>query len=139
MLVKEVMTKNVVTIDKEQSVLDAANLYKKHKVGCLIVKENEECIGIITERDIIERTICNKMPPETTKVKDIMSSDVITIHYLERLDKASKIMIINNIKKLPVIKNGEIVGIITVTDISKARPDLSERFMDSWVKPIWKD
>jgi len=139
MLVKEIMTKNIVTIDKEQSVLEAANLYKKHKVGCLIIKENKKCIGIITERDIIERTICKKMPPETTKVKDIMSKDVITIHLLEGIDKASKIMLINNIKKLPVTKNGQIVGIITVTDVSRARPDLSKRFMNSWVKPVWKD
>ena len=139
MLVKEIMTKNVVSIDKEKTVFEAANLYKKHRVGCLIVTKGEECVGIITERDLIERTICKKRSPETTKVKEIMSEEVITINYLEQIDKASKIMINNNIKKLPVTKNEDIVGIITVTDISKSRPDLSKRFMDSWVKPIWKD
>jgi CBS domain-containing protein len=139
MLVKEIMTKNVITIDKEQTVLEAANLYKKHRVGCLIVTKEEECIGIITERDLIERTICKNRLPEQTKVKDIMSKDIISINYLEKIDKASKLMINNNIKKLPVTKNEEIVGIITVTDISRSRPDLSKRFMDSWVKPIWKD
>ena len=139
MLVKEVMTKNLVTIKPQQSVFEASNLYKNFKIGSLIVIENEKCVGILTERDIIERTICEKRNPETTKVGDIMSSDIKTIHPLDKIEKALDLMVTNNIKKLPVSLNGEIIGIITVTDISKARPDLSKRFMDSWVKPVWED
>jgi len=138
-LVKEVMTKNVITIKKNQSVLDVANIYKKYKIGCLVVKENGNCIGIVTERDIIERTICEKKSPVNTKVEDIMSKKIITIHSLEKLDYAVELMIKNSIKKLPVVKENEIVGIITATDISRARPDLSKRFIESWVRPIWQD
>ena len=139
MLVKEVMTKNPITINKEMSVYEAAMIYKTNKIGCLIILEDSKCIGILTERDIIERTICDKKSAENTEVKDIMTKKIITIHNLENLDKAIDLMISNNIKKLPVTHNNQIIGIITATDISRARPDLSTRFIESWVKPIWND
>ena len=139
MLVKEVMTKNVIKIDYDKTVLEACFMYKEYKIGSLIVTKNGECIGIVTERNIIERTICVNKMPGNTKIGEIMSSNLITIHALENLEKALEIMIENNIKKLPVIIKDEIVGIITFTDISKARPDLSKRFMETWVKSAWMD
>lgn len=139
LLVKEVMAKNLVTIKPDKSVFEASILYRDFKIGCLIVIENEKCIGIVTERDIIERTICEKRDPIATKIADIMSRDIKTVHPLDTIEKALDIMVNNNIKKLPVQSNDEIIGIITVTDISKARPDLSKRFMDTWIKPVWED
>ena len=139
MLVKEIMTKNVVTIDSSDSVFDACIKYRDEKVGCLVVKDKEFCVGIITERDLIERTICMYKNPETTKVSEIMSSDIKTINALDTIEKAVEVMKEHKVKKLPVIMNEKIVGIITVTDISKARSDISERFMESWVKPSWRD
>lgn len=139
MLVKEIMTKKVISIDYDKTVFDASNMYKKYKVGSLIVTKKGECIGIVTERNIIERTICEKKDPIFTRIEEIMTSDPITIHPLETIDKALTIMMEFNIKKLPVVSEGGIVGIITVTDISRARPDLSKRFMESWVKPEWVD
>ncbi len=138
-LVKEAMTKNVVTVKPEVSVFDACILYRDFKIGSLIVAEKDRCVGIVTERDLIERTICEKKTPEETKIADIMSNDIKTVHPLDTLEKALDIMVKNNIKKLPVNLNDDIIGILTVTDISKARPELSERFMDTWVKPIWED
>jgi len=139
LLVKEVMTKNVVTVKRDKSVFEACILYRDFKIGSLIVTKNDKCMGIITERDLIERTICEKRDPETTKVGDIMSSDIKTVHPLDTLEKALDVMVKNNIKKLPVCFKDEIIGIITVTDISKARPDLSKRFMDTWVRSVWTD
>jgi len=133
------MKKNVITINANDSVFDACNKYRDFKVGCLVVTEGESCIGIVTERDLIERTICDGRDPKTTKVNEIMTTDIRTVHALDTLEKALEIMEEFNIKKLPVVVNEGIVGIITVTDISKARPDLSKRFMESWVKPSWKD
>jgi len=68
-----------------------------------------------------------------------MTKNVKTVHALDKVEKAIEIMKTNNIKKLPVVVNQDIVGIITVTDISHARSDLSKRFVESWVKPVWKD
>ena len=138
MLVKEVMTKNVVTIDSKKTILDASNIYRDLKIGCLIVTENGKIAGIVTERDIIERTICANNNPSSTFISEIMSKDMKTIHPLETIDKAIEMMFENKIKKLPVMLNDQIVGIITVTDISRARPDLSKRFMETWVKAEWR-
>jgi len=139
MLVKEVMTKKVIKIDYMINVLEACSLYKKYKIGSLLVTKDNEIIGIITERNIIERTICNNKSPTNTRVYEIMSKNLKTIHSLDKLEKAIDIMIKYNIKKLPVTSDNKIIGIITVTDISRARPDLSRRFMESWVRPRWKD
>jgi CBS domain-containing protein len=139
MLVKEIMTKKVVTIRSDDMVFDACILYRDEKIGCLVVVENEFCVGIVTERDLIERILCMRKNPETTKVSEIMSSDIKTIYALDKVETAIDVMKKHKIKKLPVIADDKIVGIITVTDISKARPDISKRFMESWVKPRWKD
>ena len=139
MLVKEIMTKKVVTIRSDDMVFDAGILYRDEKVGCLVVVENESCVGIVTERDLIERTLCMHKNPETTKVSEIMSSDIKTIYALDKVETAIDVMKQHKIKKLPVISDDKIVGIITVTDISKARSDISKRFMESWVKPQWRD
>ena len=139
MLVKEVMTKKVVTIDKNKTVFDACNMYKEYKIGCLIVTDTARCVGIVTERDLIERTICARRDPYTTKIGDIMSKNMKTIHALETIDKAIEIMFERKVKKLPVMINEEIVGIITVTDISRAKPELSKRFIQTWVRSDWGD
>lgn len=139
MLVKEAMTKDVIKIDYDKTVLEASNMYKKYRIGSLMVTKNGECIGIVTERNIIERTICAGKSPAKVRVGDIMTSNIVTIHALDNLENAIEVMIKYNIKKLPVVSKNEMVGIITVTDISRARPDLSQRFMDSWVRPRWRD
>ena len=139
MLVKEAMSTELVTVEKDYTIFDACNVYKENKVGCLIVIDNDKCVGIVTERDIIEKTICAKLIPEINKISEIMSTDLKTIHALDTVEKAIKILEKNKIKRLPVIMDNEIVGILTVTDISKLQLDLSKRFVDSWIKPKWQD
>jgi CBS domain-containing protein len=139
MLVKEIMAKQVITIDADASVFDACMVYKEKKVGCLVVIKGESCVGIVTERDLIERTICQQRDPKTTNVQQIMSPDIKIINALDTVEKALETMKKYKIKKLPVVLSEKVVGIITVTDIAKARPDLSERFMESWMKAQWRD
>jgi len=138
-LVKEIMTKNVITIDCNKTIFDACNLYKEKKIGCLLVTDESKCVGITTERNIIERTICSRIDPYETKIGDIMSTDLVTVHALDKIETAIEYMGFFEIKKLPVLVDEEIIGIITASDIARARPDLSKRFVDSWVKARWKD
>ena len=126
MLVQEVMTKNIIKIDSEKTVYDACKEYSKNKVGSLVVMNNDLIVGIITERDIIERVILNKKDPAKTRIRDVMSKDIKTVHALAPLEKASKIMKEHHIKKLPVVLNNEIVGIITETDLSHTIEAFSE-------------
>jgi len=139
MLVKEIMMKNVVTIDADASVFDACMMYKEKKVGCLVVVDDETCVGIVTERDLIERSICQRRDPEKTKVREIMSQNIKVVYALDTVEKALETMKQYKIKKLPVISSEKVVGIITITDIAKARPDLSKRFMETWMKARWRD
>ena len=137
MLVKEIMTKNIVTINPHDNVFDTCIKYRDKKVGCLVVVDKGFCVGIVTERDLIERAVCTYKNLEETKINEIMSSPIITINALDKLEKALEIMKSHRIKKLPVILDEKVVGIITVTDISNAKSDISKRFIDSWIKPRW--
>ena len=139
MLIKEIMTNEVVTIDYDDSVLNACFRYKEKKVGCLVVVKDEECVGIVTERDLIERTLCSRRDPATTKVNEIMSSGIITIHPLKQYEEALALLKKHGIKKLPVVSENKVQGIVTMTDIAHARSELTQRFIDSWVKPRWED
>ena len=139
MFVKEAMTVKVISIHQGKSVMEACNLYRDYKVGSLLVTDNEGCIGIVTERDLIERTICEHKDPYETKIGEIMSRDVKTIHPLDNINKAVEKLIEYNIKKLPVVKRDEIVGIITVTDIAKNPPELDKKVIDSFAQPRWQD
>jgi len=139
MLVKEIMTKNVVTIEADASVFDACMMYKEKKVGCLVVVDDETCVGIVTERDLIERSICQRRDPEKTKVREIMSQNIKVVYALDTAEKALEMMKKYKIKKLPVISSEKVVGIVTITDIAEARPEISKRFMETWMKAQWRD
>jgi len=119
MLVKEIMTKNVITIDSNDSVLEACKKYSANKVGSLVVMDKNIIVGILTERDVIESMILVNGDPKNTKVREIMSPNIKTIHATATIEKAAEIMNEYNIKKLPVVLNNEIVGIITTTDMSQ--------------------
>ena len=119
MLVQEIMTKNIVSISCNSSIVDACNKFVSNNVGSLVVMDKDLNVGIITERDVIRETILVNGDPKKTKVLDIMSSNIKTIHALAPVEKAADIMKEYNIKKLPVVLNNEIVGIVTETDLSR--------------------
>lgn len=126
MLVKDIMTRVVVSIRPQDTAVTACVEYKKHGVGCLIIKQENMVVGILTERDIIERIILEERDPQETLVEDIMSRNIKTIHASASVEQATKVMKDNHIKKLPVILNNEIVGIITATDITNRVPQLAK-------------
>jgi len=126
MLVREIMTSNVVTIGCRDNVLDACQKYKDFSVGCLVVMDDRIIVGILTERDIIERIIVDQRNPKRTKVEDIMTKNIKTIHASARVEQAAEMMKTYKIKKLPVILNNEIKGIVTATDITNNMPEFTK-------------
>ncbi|MEA3457834.1 MAG: CBS domain-containing protein [Candidatus Thermoplasmatota archaeon] len=134
------MTRNVVTMNSNETVSETIDKYRDYKVGSLIIRDNDRCVGIVTERDIIERAMY--IDPET-KIEEIMSSDIKSIRPLEKIETAVDMMERYKIKKLPVISDsGKLVGIITITDIAYKVPELTERvdqFFLSWLAPSWKE
>jgi signal-transduction protein with cAMP-binding, CBS, and nucleotidyltransferase domain len=116
--VNQVMSKNVLSLDKSTTLQEAAEHMKRLSIGCVIVTENNNPIGIITERDFVTR-IAAEGRPLFTEIKEVMSSPLITIDPEETIWEASEMMKEKLIHKLPVKDNDEIVGIITTSDIVK--------------------
>ena len=116
--VNQIMSKNILSLDKSTSLQEAAEHMKKLNVGCVIVTENNNSIGIITEKDFVTK-IAAEGRPLFTEIKEVMSSPLITIKPEETIWEASELMKEKSIHKLPVKENNEIVGIITTTDIIK--------------------
>jgi CBS domain-containing protein len=140
MLVDEIMTKNVVTIENDRTVLDACNVYNDRKIGCLIVTKDSHPDGIVTERDIIHRVISNEKDPRATKIEEIMTRDIKSILPTAEVKEAAEIMSENNIKKLPVVSdNGDVVGIITDTDIANMIPNFLKTLAESGDDESFKD
>jgi len=114
--VNQIMSKDVLTLDKSTSLQEAAEHMKKLSVGCVIVTEEDTPIGIITERDFVIK-IAAEGRPLFTEIKEVISSPLITIDSEETIWEASELMKEKLIHKLPVKKNGKIVGIVTTSDI----------------------
>ncbi len=114
----QIMSKNVLSLDKSASLQGAAEHMKKMNVGCVIVSEDNNPIGIITERDFVTK-IAAEGRPLFTEIKEVMSSPLITIKPEETVWEVSELMKEKSIHKIPVKENNEIVGIITATDIVK--------------------
>ncbi len=113
--VKDIMTKDVVSIDVNNSVFEAAELMSSNQLGCLVVMDGEVPVGIVTERDIVRRVCAKKLPGET-KVSGIMSKTLITIDPDVSLKEAARVMSNNQIRRLPVLKQNKLVGIVVASD-----------------------
>ena len=124
MIVKEFMNTNVVSIDSDASVKDAAGKMAQHDVGSLIATERGKPAGIVTERDLLSRVVAAGKDTKTTHVKDIMSKPLICGTPAMDVVEATRFMIDKGIKKLPIAEDGKLVGIVTLTDTCSAQPDM---------------
>ena len=120
------MIKEVVSIDLEASVQDAANLMAQHEIGSLVVTEKRKPVGIITERDLLSRVLATGKHAEATEVKAIMSKPLICGNPEMDANEAARYMVNKNIKKLPVVEDGRLIGIMTLTDLCTVQPDLAQ-------------
>lgn len=118
------MVKNIVTIDQEKTVKQAGELMKKTRKGCLIVTKNGKPVGILSDSDVIKRVVAKNFLPSKIKVKQVMSSPLITISPDDDILSAVRKMKRNNIHRLPVVLNGKLVGIISLSDIAKTSPEM---------------
>lgn len=129
-MVHEVMTPQVVSIDHMQSVKNAARKMSKFSISSLLVTSGDGLKGIITETDIVRRVVCSGTDPDATPVCEVMSEPVIVVGPEEPLEKAVEIMLVQKIKKLPVMESVEgvmkLVGILSLMDVAQLHPDLLE-------------
>ena len=130
--VKDIMTKNVVSTSVNNSIFDAAELMSSNQVGCLVITDGEVPIGIVTERDFVRRVVAKKLSLDT-KVSEIMSGSLITIDPDASLKEAARLMSSNKIRRLPVLKQNKLVGIVVAADFVRnlGKKSASEEILDA--------
>jgi CBS domain-containing protein len=123
-LVRDVMSKEVRVVRPDTSVKEVVATMNKFNIGSIVVVQAERPVGIITERDILTRLVEPCLAPETLTARQIMTSPVLTISETASVEEAARLMTKKRIKKLPVINNDKILGIITYTDIVFKMPTM---------------
>ncbi len=123
MRIKEIMNKALV-VDHDISLKEAAAIMSEKNIGGVVAVKNGKIIGIISEKDIVKNV--DKI---NKKISAVMSKNVVTIDEEEDLDEAAMLMKKNKIKRLPVTREGKLVGIITSTDLIANCDELNEEFL----------
>lgn len=128
--IRDIMSKNIVYVSDDNNVKQIAEIMRDKSIGVvLVLDQNQKPCGMVSERDIITKVVAFRLDPSEIKVKDVMSRNLIT-GKPEMTDlEASMFMSERKIKKLPIVDNGNIVGIITQTDLMKVTLDRMEKIV----------
>ena len=111
--VRDAMTDGPRSIGAAESVVEAARLMRDEHIGSLPVTEGERLVGIITDRDIATRVVAEGAVPETVSVGDVYSREVISVEPNNDLEEALELMARHQVRRLPVVENGQLVGAIS--------------------------
>jgi len=136
--VKDIMTKAVVSIDAATTITDAAKMMEDIEIGAIVVTENNTPVGIVTDRDFAIKVVAHAYHP-TTPVRKIMSAPLYTISPDEPVRMISDFMYTRRIRKLPVIDQDKVIGIVTATDLVRqfamcTGDDLKKMYCESIVR-----
>jgi len=116
--IRGVMTKNVATTTEETAIINAAKQMSSKLISCVVVVKNKKPVGIVTERDLIQRIIVKGKDAKKTKVKDIMTAPVVTVPPESDLVPTGELMKKKKVRRFPVTNDkGDLIGLVTQTDI----------------------
>jgi CBS domain-containing protein len=118
-IIRDIMTKKVITINECSTALDAAKLMAEKGISSLIVLNEGNPVGIVTERDFVKKICIKELQISKVKIKDIMSKLRTFADPETPIEVAVQRMVNHKIRRLPILENGKLVGIITVTDLAK--------------------
>jgi CBS domain-containing protein len=111
---------NIFSITSDYTVYDALKVMGEKNIGALLVIENQQLVGIISERDYARKIILKGKSSQDTLVKEIMTKEVISVLPDDKIDKCMELMSEKHIRHLPVMQDGIVTGIISITDVVKA-------------------
>ena len=120
--VEDVMTMDVITIDENASVKEAAETMSQNEISCVIAARKGKAIGIITETDLLKRVIVECKNAKKTKIGEIMSSPLEVVAPDTSLEDALQLMLEKKIKKLAVVEKKHLLGLVSLTDIARCQP-----------------
>ena len=131
MRIGDCMSKGVITLDEKKTVLEAAKLLCEKNIGSIIITSGGDAVGIITERDIIQKVVSKQKHPKDEKVSQIMSKPLKAIEASQTIEDAALAMRQHNIKRLPVLDEGNLVGIISEGDLIGVYPGIIDIISES--------
>ena len=123
-LVRDIMSKEVRVVRLDSSVKEVVATMNKFDIGSIIVVQGDRPVGIITERDILRRVVEPCLAPEILAARQVMTSPLVSIRETASLDEAAELMAKKKVKKLPVMNEKKLVGIVTFTDIVTKVPTM---------------
>ena len=122
MRVSELMNKNVISVTAEENAAEASRLLTRHNIGSLpVVGQDGKLRGIVTDRDIVTRCIAADSDPAQTHVKEIMTRAVVTVPSGADIREAGSLMAARQIRRLPVVEDGRLVGMLSLGDMARSR------------------
>jgi len=134
--VRDIMEKNVITIDIDETANNAANQMKENDISFLVIIENGKPVGVVSERDFVQKLCINNQSSSDVKISDIMSYKFRWVKPTTKIEDAIQKMLNNNIRRLLVLDDEKLVGVITQTDLASY---LREKLMiDGTIKNIKK-
>lgn len=136
--VKDVMSKDVITAESKETVKKAAEIMAKKNIGCLVIMKGKKPYGMLTERDFLRKVIAVRKNYEEVKVEDVMHVPLITVNQDVSIIKACELLQQKSFRRLPVTKNGKLIGIVTETDLTRALRHMLTDSMQKFIKDIGK-
>ena len=130
--VYDCMTTKPVSVSSDASLQQCAKVMAKNHVGALVIRDNHKSIGLITEQDIVRKVIGKGINPVKKKVKEFMETKLKTISSNDDIYDALIKMRDYNIRHLPVVDNGKMVGLLTLKDILKIEPSLFDLLVEKF-------
>jgi len=118
-ILQEKKYKDLVSIDPDRPVVDALIIMAEYKIGALIVLKKNKMVGIISERDYAREIILKGRSSKTTTISEIMTKNVLTLSPTDNFEKGLQMMTDNRVRHLPVIKENEVVGVLSQGDLVK--------------------
>jgi CBS domain-containing protein len=123
-LVRDIMSKNVRVVRPDTNVKEVVATMNKFSIGSVMVVQGERPVGIITERDILRRIVEPCLAPESLTARHIMTSPVTTINEGASIEEAARLMAKKKVKRLAVVDDGKLMGVVSYTDIVFKVPTL---------------
>ncbi len=130
MPVKDIMTRDVATVDINSDVPQLAKKMLELDVGSVIITDGKNPIGIVTEKDIVKKIITKNIKPSAISVRDLMTTPLITIPSSEDVTEAMHMMVKMKIRRLPVVEMGKLTGIVTDIDLIAVSAEMGSIFSD---------
>jgi CBS domain-containing protein len=122
--IREVMTSKVCSIDADKPVAYAAKMMRDEDVGLAPIVEGDRLVGTLTDRDIAIRVVAEGRDPQSTTVRDVASTDLVTVDPEQDLDEALRLMAQHQVRRLPVVEeDGRLVGVLAQADVARQADD----------------